>query len=104
MVKNLLQCRSLGFDPWIRKIPCRREWQPTPVFLPGKSHGWRSLVGPNPWSHEESDMTERLTHSSPEKEVRCPRIIADNLAAVGLGVGKVGVEHSYRPAVRLTRT
>jgi len=34
-----------GFDPWVRKIPWRREWQPTPVFLPGKSHGQRSLVG-----------------------------------------------------------
>ena len=33
-----LQCRC-GFDPWVRKIPCRRKWQPTPVFLPGKSHG-----------------------------------------------------------------
>ena len=38
----------------------RRPWQPTPVLLPGKSHGWRSLVGCSPWGHEESDMTERL--------------------------------------------
>ena len=38
----------------------RRKWQPTPVFLPGKSHGWRSLVGCSPWGCEESDMTERL--------------------------------------------
>ena len=38
----------------------RRQWQPTPVLLPGKSHGWRSLVGCSPWGHEESDMTERL--------------------------------------------
>ena len=36
----------------------RRQWQPTPVLLPGKSHGWRSLVGYSPWGHEESDMTE----------------------------------------------
>ena len=40
-----LQHRRLRFNPWIRKIPCRRKWQPTPVFLPGKSHGQRSLVG-----------------------------------------------------------
>ena len=33
------------FDPWVRKIPWRRKWQPTPVFLPGKSHGQRRLVG-----------------------------------------------------------
>ena len=38
----------------------RRKWQPTPVFLPGESHGWRSLVGCSPWGREESDMTERL--------------------------------------------
>ena len=38
----------------------RRKWQPTPVFLPGESHGWRSLVGYSPRGHKESDMTERL--------------------------------------------
>ena len=38
----------------------RRQWHPTPVLLPGKSHGWRSLAGYNPWGCEESDMTERL--------------------------------------------
>ena len=38
----------------------RRRWHPTPVLLPGKSHGWRSLVGCSPWGHEESDTTERL--------------------------------------------
>ena len=38
----------------------RRQWQPTPVLLPGKSHGWRSLVGCSPWGLEESDMSERL--------------------------------------------
>ena len=43
------QCRSCGFDLWVRKIPCRRKRQPTPVFLPGESHGQRSLVGYSPW-------------------------------------------------------
>ena len=38
----------------------RRQWHPTPVFLPGKSHGWRSLVGCSPWGRKESDTTERL--------------------------------------------
>ena len=38
----------------------RRQWHPTPVLLPGKSHGWRSLVGCRPWGREESDTTERL--------------------------------------------
>ena len=38
----------------------RRQWHPTPVLLPGKSHGWRNLVGCSPWGHEESDTNERL--------------------------------------------
>ena len=41
-------------------VTVRRQWHPTPVLLPGKSHGQRSLVGCNPWGCEESDMTERL--------------------------------------------
>ena len=49
---------DLGFDPWVRKIPWRRRWQPTPVFLPGKSHGQRSLVGYSPWGCKESNTTE----------------------------------------------
>ena len=44
-----LQCSKQGFDPWVRNITWRREWQPTPVFLPGKSHGQRSLVGYSSW-------------------------------------------------------
>ena len=64
MVKNLpAQCRTPEFDPWIGKIPWRREWLPTPVFLPGESHGQRSLAGYSPWGHKESDMTEQLTLS-----------------------------------------
>ena len=55
-----LQCRRPGFHPWVGHIPWRRKWQPTPVFLPGKPHGWRSLVGYSPWSHKESDTTEWL--------------------------------------------
>ena len=43
--ESTCQCKGLGFDPWVRKIPWRRKWQPTPVFLPGKSHRQRSLVG-----------------------------------------------------------
>ena len=58
-----LQCRRPGFDPWVGKIPWRREWQPTPVFLPGESHGLRSLAGSSPQGLEESDMIEQLTHT-----------------------------------------
>ena len=48
------------FDPWVGKIPWRRKWQPTPVLLPGESHGQRSLVGYSPWGRKESDRTEQL--------------------------------------------
>ena len=53
-----LQCRRLGFDPWVRKIPGRRQGHPTPGLLPGESHGRRSLVGCCPWGCKESDTTE----------------------------------------------
>ena len=59
------QCRRhkrLGFNPWIRKIPWRRAWQPTPLFLPGEAHEQRSLVGYSPWGHKESVTTEH-THT-----------------------------------------
>ena len=57
-----LQCGRPGFNPWVRKISWRRKWQPTPVFLPGKSHGWRNLVGYSPWGRKESDTTSNFTH------------------------------------------
>ena len=56
-----LQCRRPGFDPWVRKIPWRREWQPSPVFLPGESQGQRILEGYGPQGCKESDMTEQLS-------------------------------------------
>ena len=51
------------FHPWVKKIPWRRAWQPTPVFLSGESHGERSLAGHSPWGHKESDMTEVTAHT-----------------------------------------
>ena len=48
------------FDPWVKKMPWRRKWQPTPVFLPGESHRRRSLVGYSLRGHKESDTTEGL--------------------------------------------
>ena len=67
-----LQCRRPGFDPWVRKILWRRKWQSTAALLPGKSHGWRSLIGYSPWGHKELDMTERLHfHSSDFKSTIC---------------------------------
>ena len=49
---------NIGFRCWYSPL-WRRQWHPTPVLLPGKSHGWRSLVGCSPWGLEESDTTER---------------------------------------------
>ena len=56
-----MQCMRPGFNPWVGKILWRREWQPTPVFLPGEFHRQRSLAGYSPWGHKESDTTEWLT-------------------------------------------
>ena len=62
------QCRRrrrYRFDPWVRNLPWQRKWQPTRVFLPGESHGQRSLEGYSPWGPKESDMTKRLsTHTA----------------------------------------
>ena len=50
--ESTCQGRKHGFDPWVRKIPCRRKWQPALVFLPGKPHGQRSLGGYGLWGHK----------------------------------------------------
>ena len=59
-----LQCRRPGYDSWVGEIPWRRKCQPSPVFLPGESHGQRSLAGYSPWGHKELGTTEWLTHNS----------------------------------------
>ena len=58
--ESACQFRTHGFDPWVGKIPWRREWQQTPVFLPRKSQGQRRLAGYSPWGHKKSDMTQQL--------------------------------------------
>ena len=50
--ESACQCRRHGLDPWVGKIPWRRKWQPTLVFLPEKSHGQRNLVGCGPWGRK----------------------------------------------------
>ena len=59
--ESVCQYRRHRFDPWVGKIPWRRKWQPTPVFLPGESHGQRGLSGYSLWSQKEWDTTEWLT-------------------------------------------
>ena len=55
------RCKRCRFNPWVRKIPWRRNWQSIPVFLPGKFHGQRSLARYSSWSHKKSDTTEHCT-------------------------------------------
>ena len=58
-------------ETWVRKIPWRSEWQPTPVFLPGESRGQRTLVGYSSWGHKESDTAKTLT---PQSALKCMRL------------------------------
>ena len=55
--------RDVGVDPWVGKIPWRRAWQPTLVFLPGELHGQRSLAGYSPCGCKELDPTEMTLHT-----------------------------------------
>ena len=62
--ESTYQCRTYkrhGFDPWVRKIPWRKAWQPIPVIFPGESHGQRSLAGFGPQGHKESSTTKQLS-------------------------------------------
>ena len=85
--ESTCQCRRhrrCNFDPWVGKMPWRRKWQPTSVFLLGKSHGQRSLAGYNPRSHRESDTAECThTHIHTHTPSHCARQPVD----LGTGVG-----------------
>ena len=64
--ESTCQCRRhkrCGFNPRVMKIPWKRKWQPTPVFLPGKSRGQRSLEGYSPWGSQRADMYTLCTHT-----------------------------------------
>ena len=77
------QCRSLRrrrFDPWVGKISCRRKWQPVPVFLPGKSHGQRSLVDYRPWgSKDMTGVTEHTLFHQWRNNATKSQVSCDNL-------------------------
>ena len=55
--ESACQCRRCGFNPWAGKIPWKRKWQPTPVFLPGKSYGQRSLAGYSPRGYSQTQLS-----------------------------------------------
>ena len=59
-MQEALKIYRYRLDAWIETIPCRRAWQPTPVFLPGESHGQRSWVGYSPKGHTASHTTETI--------------------------------------------
>ena len=63
IVKNLPTMQETWIQSLGQEDPLEKEWQPTPVFLPGESHGQRSLAGYSPWGRKELDMTEWLTHA-----------------------------------------
>ena len=77
--ESACQCWRHGLDPRVGKIPWRRKWQPTPVFLPGKSHGQRNLVGFSPWGRKrtehdlaiEQGCTPNALHASQIQPVGC---------------------------------
>ena len=83
MVKNPMQ--ETRFDAWVGKIPWRRAWQPTPVFLPREFSRQRSLVGYSPWGPKESDTAEWLTFFWPVTSTLAPRpILFLSVVACGL--------------------
>ena len=88
MVRNLPanvgRRKSCKFNPWIRKIPWRRKWQPTPVFLPGKLCEQRSLVGYSPWGCKESDRTEHACTDARRLRLEKLRMRLHKLILTGL--------------------
>ena len=89
LVKSLSAMRKTQVPSWVGKIPWRRKWYPTPVFLPGEFHGQRSLVGYSPWGHEHTHgaTTEWLTDSSNPAQRRATSISVAPLHT-HLGKGK----------------
>ena len=94
----LMPSRRLGFSLWVGKIPWKRKWQPTLVFLPEEFHGKRSLVGYTPWGCKESGMTYQLNNNivrptdqetaSNEKRVCCPWLPRGGAAMLPRAQGK----------------
>ena len=92
------RCKWLRFHPFVRKIPWRRAWQPTPVFLPGESHGQRGLVGYSPLGHKELAQLRRLSMHRCKLLERGIRITVwpgqlERLIVIGNTMGKTGLEN-----------
>ena len=74
-VKSLPAMQEILIQSLGQEDPLRREWLPTPVFLPGECHGQRSLMGYSPWGHKESDMTEQLIYHSLHFVAKSPSVV-----------------------------
>ena len=101
VLKNLpvraCQCRRHGFDPCVGKTPCRRAWQPTPVFLPGESHGQRSLVGYSPWDRKKSRIG--LSDST---TTNCPILVTPQCKRPGITcpLARTDLREGSRPLLK----
>ena len=94
--ESACQRRRLGLDPWVRKILLRKKWQPIPVFLPGKWHGQRSLVGYSPWGCKESYVTKH-THTPEDSEGQ------ESLACWSQSMGSQRVGHNLATEQQTTQ-
>ena len=87
VLKNLPAMQETRFDPWVGKMPWRREWQRTPGFLPGEFHGQRSLIGYIVHGITKLDMTEQLTNQMLDnptcQRIRCSQIVVETISGVG---------------------
>ena len=105
--ESTCQCRRPGFDPWVRKIPWRRKWQPTPVFLPGESPRQKSLVGYSPRGHKKSGTIELLSVQPHRMKTQllCIERCAERDALPGIAHMIVGTGQASLKAIRqATRT
>ena len=85
------RCKRQSLDPWVRKLTWRRKWQPTPVFLPGESHGERSLAGHSPQGHKKTRLslhacayTHTHTHTHTQRNTKA--LSYNNYFSVGIGL------------------
>ena len=93
--ESACQCsrhRRCRFNPWVGNMPSRRKWQPTPVFLPGKSPRQRRLVGYSPEGHKESDRAEHTCNLCEEQSLNLPLGQMSDQAGGGGGASKLSVK------------
>ena len=91
------RCKRCGFIPWVGKIPWTMKWQPTPVFLPEKSHRQRHLVGFSPCGHKELDATDHTLHKHNQKVSLVVQIVKNLPQVQSLGLGRSPGEGNGNP-------